>query len=81
MDNRTILKSFIETDLLAGQGGAQVGYGDDLLLSGLVNSLGVMRLVAFAQERFGVAIPAEDVIIENFQTIDAIAGYLQTRSA
>jgi acyl carrier protein len=80
MDNRNILKSFIETDLMGGQS-AQVGFGDDLLLSGLVNSLGVMRLVAFAQERFGVEIPAEDVIIEHFQTIDAIAGYLSTRSA
>lgn len=81
MDSRNILKSFIESDLLAGHGGAQVGYNDDLLLSGLVNSLGVMRLVAFTQERFGVEIPAEDVIIEHFQTIDAIAGYLRTRSA
>jgi acyl carrier protein len=80
MDSRNILKSFIETDLLGGQA-AQVGYDDDLLLSGLVNSLGVMRLVAFAQERFGVTIPAEDVIIEHFQTIDALAGYLRARSA
>jgi acyl carrier protein len=81
MDSRSILKTFIEKDLLAGSSSVGIGYGDDLLLSGLLNSLGVMRLVAFAQERFGIEIPAEDVVIEHFQTIDAIAGYLQARSA
>jgi acyl carrier protein len=76
MDRREALKTFIESDILAG---AQLGYDDDLLLSGLVNSLGVMRLVAFTQKQFGIDIPMEDVIIENFQSIDAIASYLQTR--
>lgn len=80
MDSRSIIKTFIEQDLLDGSSAA-IGYSDDLLLSGLLNSLGVMRLVAFTQERFGIEIPAEDVVIEHFQTIDAIAGYLQARSA
>jgi acyl carrier protein len=80
VDSRTVLKRFIETELLAGAGGS-LDYSDDLLLSGLVNSLGVMRLVSFTQEQFGVSIPAEDVIIEHFQTIDAIARYVETRSA
>jgi hypothetical protein len=81
MDPRSVLKTFIETELLSGAGGVPLGYGEDLLLSGLVNSLGVMRLVSFTQERFGVQIPPEDVVIEHFQTIDAIARYLEARSA
>jgi acyl carrier protein len=80
MDPRTVLKSFIETELLAGAGGS-LDYSEDLLLSGLVNSLGVMRLVSFTQEQFGVHIPPEDVVIEHFQTIDAIARYVEARSA
>jgi acyl carrier protein len=79
MDARDTLKTFIETELLAGMGATSLGYQDDLLLSGLVNSLGVMRLVTFTQQHFGVEIPMEDVVIENFQSIDAIAAYVQTR--
>lgn len=79
MDPRSELKTFIETELLSG--GGPLGYGDDLLLSGLVNSLGVMRLVSFTQERFGLEIPAEDVIIDHFQTIDAIARYVEAHRA
>lgn len=81
MDTRSELKAFIETELLSGAQGVQLGYDDDLLLSGLVNSLGIMRLVTFTQDRFGVQIPIEDVTIEHFQTIDAIAQYLRARSA
>jgi acyl carrier protein len=78
MDEHAVLKTFIETKLLADTT-MQIGHQDDLLLGGLVNSLDVMRLVAFTQESFGVKIPAEDVVIENFQSIDAIVRYVRTR--
>jgi acyl carrier protein len=58
-----------------------VGYDDDLLLSGLLNSLAIVRLVTFMQEHFGLDIPAEDVVIEHFQSIDAVATYVQTRKS
>jgi acyl carrier protein len=79
MDRRETLKNFIVSDVLGGMTGIQLGYDDDLLLSGLINSLGVMRLVAFTQTQFGIEVPMEDVVIENFQTIEAIATYLKTR--
>jgi len=41
---------------------------DDLLTSGLVDSLGMMSLVAFIEEQFGVAVPPEDVTLETFST-------------
>jgi acyl carrier protein len=78
MNEQDILKQYIEQDLLAGRN-IQIGYEDDLLLSGVVSSLGVMRLVAFAQERFGIQVPPEDIIIEHFETIQAIVRYLETR--
>ncbi len=78
MNEQEILKQFIEKELLGGRN-LQVGYEDDLLLSGLVSSLGVMRLVAFTQERFAVQIPPEDITIEHFETIHAIVRYLEAR--
>lgn len=79
MDRRETLRNFIVSDVLGGMAGVELGYDDDLLLSGLINSLGVMRLVAYTQTQFGIDIPMEDVVIENFQTIEAIDAYLKTR--
>ena len=53
----------------------------DLLGSGYVDSIGVMRLVQFTEARFGVRVPPADITIENFLTVRRIASYLQGRVA
>ena len=74
------LSEFIAREILGSQTGEGPTGDDDLLGSGMVDSLGVMSLVFFIEERFGVEVPPEDVTIDNFQTIDAIASYLERRS-
>ena len=69
------LRQFIQQDLLMGRA-PTLADDEELLLSGLVDSLGAVRLITFIETDLGVKIPAEDVIIENFQMIDAMAAYL-----
>ena len=71
------IKSFIETDLLSGR---RIDPGENLLLSGLVDSLGMMRLVAFIESHFGFKVPAGDVKLANFATLEAIADYVTART-
>ena len=59
--------------------GRTIAADEDLLGSGLVDSLGIMSLVFFVEQEAALEIPPEDVTIENFQTIDAIDGYLARR--
>jgi len=49
---------------------------DDLLSSGLIDSLAVMSLVNFIEEETGLDVPAEDVTLGNFVSIAAIVSYL-----
>jgi len=67
------LQSFVETTLLDGQ---SVTTEENLLLSGLVDSLGVMTLVTHLEGVTGTSIPPEDVVLENFASVDAIIAYL-----
>lgn len=62
-------------DTLLGPG-RQLSADDDLLGSGMVDSMGVMRLLGFLEDEFGRQVPYEDVTIENFSTVSAIAAYL-----
>ena len=52
---------------------------DEILLDDIVDSMGVMRLVAFIEDRGNTAIPAEHVTIDNFATIRQLADYLFQR--
>ncbi|MDH4144335.1 MAG: acyl carrier protein [Acidimicrobiia bacterium] len=57
-----------------------VGPDTDLLLSGIVDSLGVVRIVHWLEERLGIDIDAADVTLDNFQTVDAMVDYASRRS-
>ena len=71
------IREFIVTELLAGR---DIGTDEDLLISGLVDSLGVMRLVTFIEDHLATPVPPEDVTIENFATIDTIGAYVEQRA-
>jgi len=53
--------------------------GTDLLLTGLVDSLGVVQIVAWMEDRLGIEIEPVDVVLENFQTVDRMLAFV-TRS-
>ena len=70
------LTDFIVSELASNKGVTDLKPDDNLLEDSLVDSLGIMRLISFIEKQFGCAIPAEDVVVENFMTVNAIVGYL-----
>ena len=52
---------------------------EDLLISQTLDSLRVMRLVQHLEEETGIAVPPEDVTLENFQSLRRIDAYLTRR--
>jgi acyl carrier protein len=79
MVTKEILRQFIRQELLAHQDSAEIHDEDNLLESGMIDSLGIMRLVAFVEEKFGMKVAYEDITIDNFQSIDAIFAYVAAR--
>jgi len=51
----------------------------ELLLSGMVDSLGVVRVVHWIEERCGFAVDPADVTLEHFETVGAIVAYVRRR--
>ena len=47
--------------------------GDSLFQRGLLDSMGVIRAVAFCEETFGIEIRDEEVIPENFESVRALS--------
>lgn len=52
---------------------------EDLLGSGILDSLGMMRLIAFIEEEFNCKILPEDMLIENFMTVEHIIDFLNKK--
>jgi acyl carrier protein len=49
----------------------------DLLLTALVDSLGVVEIVGWLQDRTGVIVDPMDVVLENFQTVDRMVALVE----
>ncbi|MDX1531665.1 MAG: acyl carrier protein [Rhodothermales bacterium] len=73
------LKRYIEQELLSGRGAVAVGDDENLLGSGLVDSVGMMSLVLFIEDAFALRVPPEDVTIEHFLSVNTICAYVQER--
>jgi len=54
-----------------------VANADNLLESGIIDSLGVLELVSFFQQEFSVAAVDEDLTPENFQSIEFMARFVE----
>ncbi len=50
---------------------------DSLLDAGLIDSTGVLELVGFLEETFGIEVLDADIIPENLDTIDAIHAFVK----
>ena len=53
---------------------------DPLLERGILDSLGILDLVAFIEETFSIKVSDEDLVPENFQTIDQIAAFVRSKA-
>ncbi len=51
-----------------------------LLETGVLDSLSLLKLVLFVQERFGIVVDDVDLVPEHFASVDTICAYLRSRT-
>jgi acyl carrier protein len=75
MSTSSLLLDYIKKELAVGSK-RNIQMEDDLLSAGIIDSLGVLQLVAFIEDQFNIQMPDEDVVLENFQSVNSLANYL-----
>ncbi|MDN3204393.1 acyl carrier protein [Algoriphagus sediminis] len=50
---------------------------EELLSSGLIDSITIMKVIAFLEETYDVKVPPQDMVIENFNTVQSMGDYLK----
>ena len=53
---------------------------DSLLERGIIDSTGVLELVAFIEEKFGITVEDDELIPENLDTIRDIAEFIRQKT-
>jgi acyl carrier protein len=58
----------------------ELGDDDSLLEARVIDSLGVLELVAYVEETFAIEVTDDDLTPENFESIGALARFVGKRS-
>ena len=74
-----VINDHISKEFVQDQGLLPLGNATPLLETGILDSLNLLRLVLFIQERFGIVVDDLDLVPEHFASVDAISTYLRSR--
>lgn len=74
------IRDYIARNLLFSDDGFPYGDDESFLDEGIVDSIGVMELVGFVEEKFGVKVDDLDVTPDNFDSVSKMAAYIQRKS-
>ena len=75
------IKKFIAENMLFSGDGFTHADDDSLLDAGIIDSIGVMELVTFVGTAFKVTVPPEDILPDNFDSVQKLADYVQRKQA
>ena len=78
MDIKGAVKEYILEEFVP-EGDIEVEDDTNLLEEEVVDSLGIFTLVSFIEKKFDVSIDAEEVNLDNFETLETITNLVSSK--
>ncbi|MBN2020379.1 MAG: acyl carrier protein [Sedimentisphaerales bacterium] len=78
MDYQSRIREFVVDNFMFGDGD---GLTDDVSFmgSGIVDSTGMLELIGFIEETYGVKVRDEELIPENFDSVSRLTKFVETK--
>jgi acyl carrier protein len=80
VETQAAIAQYIQKELAIGRK-KPIAPDEDLFATGVLDSLGVLQLVLFLEEQFGIKVADEEVVLENFQSLNSMADYIDRKNA
>jgi acyl carrier protein len=75
----TVINDYISREFVQDPALLRLANDASLLDSGILDSLSLLRLKIFLEERFGIIIGSTDLLPENFASVNTICAYIRAR--
>ena len=75
IDNQ--VRDFINENFLFGQGAEKLANDDSFLENGIIDSTGVLELVAFLEQTYPVTILDEELVPDNLDSINNLVRFIE----
>ena len=79
MEARTHIRKYILENYLFSDDPSELEDGISLLEKGVIDSTGIMELVFFLEEEWGIEVDDEEMIPENLDSVDNIVHFVEKK--
>jgi len=79
MTNTRNIEQFLLAEVAGDLGKRSLDPDEDLLEQRIIDSLGILRLVSFLEEANGIQVIDEEIIPENFQSINSMNRFVELK--
>ena len=80
-ETQAIVRAFIVENFLFGDESHPLPADQSLIDNDLVDSTGILELVGFLEERFGIKLADADIVPANLDSIERIVGFITRKQA
>lgn len=79
MQTLSEIKEFIVTEFVPGSSASEIDDELDLIETGVIDSLGVLNLIAALEEEMGLRVEPEEMDVANFATAAKIHAFIAAK--
>jgi acyl carrier protein len=73
MEIKIKIMDFIKSEIVDGFMNINLDFTTDLIESGVIDSMGIMKLLVFVEESFNMKVSDSDLVPKNFESVDSIS--------
>jgi len=77
MDTNEKIKRFILEEVCPEANLSSLDDNEPLISSGLMDSLGILKILSFLDEEFGINLASDEIKHDNFSTVNLISGLIE----
>ena len=78
---RAQVRDYIQQNFLFGDAGGSLNDAAPLVEQGILDQTGVLELVLFLEETYGIAVAEDELRPEHFDTVDGIVSFVAAKLA
>ena len=81
MSIRDNLRTYVLENCLFTQDGTRLNDSDSFLETGILDSVGILEIIMFLEEGFGVKVEDQEMVPENLDSINNLVAYVERKKA
>jgi len=81
MNMKKIIRHYIMENLLFTEDESVLQDSDSFLDGGIIDSTGVMEIILFIEETFGIKVDDNEMLPANLDSVDSLAAFVQRKQA